>query len=187
MIRINNQSDKLAPKQPAGSKIPQGRSINAGTMVKIVEYDPAKHLIKVVRSSDNQPLEPDVQLDQDVIQQKAYSRPAGKSLKTLSAPGAPILEVTDSYASVRGNAEFGFFSFREGGGNIIKGPLSLGAIPSQIRLAGVTTLNPLLTSCFPSTIVTPIPTTIWSLPAASAIQPLLKDVTIMATLVSAMG
>lgn len=184
---MKNHSNKLAPLEPVGNKIPQARSINAGTMVKIVEYDPAKHLIKVVRSSDNQPLEPDVQVDRDIVQSKAYNRPAGKSLKTLSAPGAPILEVTDSYASMRGNGEFGFFSFREGGGNIIKGPLSIGAIPSQIRLAGITTLNPLLTSCFPSTIVTPIPTTIWSLPAASAIQPLLKDVTIMATLVSAMG
>lgn len=187
MIRINNHSDKLSPVQPVSNKTPQGRSINTGTMVKIVEYDPARHLIRVVRSSDNQPIEPDAQVDQDVVQAKAYNRPAGKSLKTLSAPGGPILEVTDSYASVRGNAEFGFFSFREGGGNIIKGPLSIGAIPSQVRLAGITTLNPLLTSCFPSTIVTPIPTTIWSLPAASAIQPLLKDVTIMATLVSAMG
>lgn len=184
---MKNHAHKLAPREPAGSKIPQARSINTGTMVKIVEYDPARHLIKVVRSSDNQPLEPDIQMDTDIIQAKAYNRPAGKSLKTLSAPGGPILEVTDSYASIRGNAEFGFFSFREGGGNIIKGPLSIGAIPSQVRLAGVTTLNPLLTSCFPSTIVTPIPTTIWSMPAASAIQPLLKDVTIMATLVSAMG
>ena len=184
---MKNHTDKLSPKEPITNKIPQGRSSNAGTMVKIIEYDPARHLLKVVRSSDNRPLEPDAQVQHNVAQGKQYSKPAGKSLKTLSAPGAPILEVTDSYSSVRGNGEFGFFSFREGGGNIIKGPLSIGAIPSQVRLSGITTLNPLITTCFPSTIVTPIPTTIWSLPAASAIQPLLKDVTIMATLVSAMG
>ena len=184
---MKNHSHKLSQGNNLSNKIPKGRSENAGTMIKIVEYNPAKHLLKVVRASDNQPLDPDVTVDHQIVQEKPYTKPTGKSLKTLAAPGAPIIEVTDSVASLRGNGEFGFFSFREGGGNIIKGPLSIGATPNQVRLAGITTLNPLITTCFPSTIVTPLPTTVWSLPAASAIQPLLKDVTIMATLVSAMG
>jgi hypothetical protein len=184
---MKNHSHKLVQGNNIANKIPKGRSENAGTMIKVIEYNPAKHLLKVVRSSDNKPLDLDVETFEEVIQAKRYNKPAGKSLKTLASPSAPIIEVTDSFASIRGNGEFGFFTFREGGGNIIKGPLSIGSTPNQVRLAGITTLNPLLTTCFPSTIVTPIPTTLWALPGASAIQPLIKDVTIMATLVSAMG
>ena len=108
-------------------------------------------------------------------------------IKTLAAAGSPIMEVNDNYSSLRGNPDYGFFSYRQGGGNIVKGPISLATEPHQIKISGISTFNPLITSGFPSTIVTPIPTCVWSLPAAAAIQPLLKDVTIMATLVSAMG
>lgn len=169
------------------NKIPKGGSEHEGTRVRIIDYDPQKHLVKVVKISDNQPLDKDVAVEVEVNQKKAFSQPSGKVIKTSEAPGAPIAEVNNYYSSIRGNADYGFFSFKEGGGNIIKGPLSLAVEPHQVRLSGLTTLNPLLTSGFPSTIVTPIPTTVWSLPAAGAIQPLLKDVIIMATLVSAMG
>lgn len=181
------QNDNLKGNHSINNKIPRGKSEHAGTRVKIVEYVPEKHLVKVVKTSDNLPLEKDVDVIQEVNQKKSFAQPSGKVIKTSNAPGAPIIEVNDYYSSIRGNADYGFFSFKEGGGNIIKGPLSLAVEPHQIRLSGLTTLNPLITSGFPSTIVTPIPTTVWSLPAAAAIQPLLKDVIIMSTLVAAMG
>ena len=182
-----NNSKHLRGNSSIANKIPKGASEHAGTMVRVVDYVPEKHLVKVVKVSDNLPLEKDVDVLQEVNQKKSFSQPTGKVIKTSEAPGAPIIEVNDFYSSIRGNSDYGFFSYKEGGGNIIKGPLSLAVEPHQIRLSGLTTLNPLLTSGFPSTIVTPVPTTVWSLPAAGAIQPLLKDVIIMSTLVAAMG
>lgn len=122
-----------------------------------------------------------------IVKKETFKKPRNKVLKTLSAPDGPILEVNNESSSLRGNGDYGFYSYRSGGGNIIRGPLSIAAEPHQIKLSGVTRLNPLITSGFPSTIVTPIPTTIWSLPAASMVRPLLKDVAIMATVVAAMG
>lgn len=182
-----NTVKNLKGNNAINNKTPKARSEHAGTIVKIVKYHGDKHALQVVARDTNLPLDKDIDVLDAVQHQEAFVKPSGKVIKTLDAPGAPILEVNDYYASIRGNADYGFFSFREGGGNIIKGPLSLATEPHQIRLSGVTTLNPLITSCFPSTIVTPIPTTVWNIPGAGAIQPLLKDVTIMATLVSAMG
>ena len=115
-----------------------------------------------------------------------YKQPSTQVLKTLPAPDGPIVEVTDSSASLRGGSEYGFFSYRESG-NIIKGPLSIAAKPHEVRLSGVTTLNPLITSGFASTIVTPIPTTVWSIPMAGMLGPIKKDVAIMAAMIGSMG
>lgn len=184
---MKDQRLKLSGNKPITNKTPKARSEYAGTRIRVTQYDAAKHLVKVVDSETNQPLARDLEVIEPVSQKQAFTKPNSKVIKTLDAPGAPILEVNDYYSSIRGNADYGFFSYREGGGNIIKGPLSIATEPHQIRLGGLTTLNPLVTSGFPSTIVTPIPMTVWNLPGAGAIQPLLKDVTIMATLVAAMG
>lgn len=168
------------------NKIPKAKSEYAGTIVKIVDYDPANHLVSVIKQ-DGKPLEKPYETQQAVLQKKTYSQPTSKVLKTSNAGDGPVIEVDDTSASVRGNADYGFFSFREGGGNIIKGPLSIGAAPNQIKVSGLHTFNPIALSGFPSTIVTPIPTFLWSLPAAGAIKPLLKDVAIMSTLVSALA
>jgi hypothetical protein len=152
-----------------------------------VDYDPANHLVKVVKAADNKPLEKDYETQQEVIKKKPYKQPRSKVLKTSSAGDGPIIEVNDSLASMRGNADYGFFSYREGAGNIIKGPISFGAAAQQMKFQGLHTLNPIALSGFPSTIVTPIPTFLWALPAAAAVKPLLKDITVMGTLVSAFG
>jgi len=168
-------------------KLPSARSEHAGTVVKIVDYDPAKHLVKVVKKSDNQPLDQDIQVDVESEHKKAFEHPNAKTLKTSQAADGPIVEVDDNVASIRGNADYGFFSYREGGGNIIKGPLSIATEPHQIRIAGLTTLNPLITSGFASTIVTPIPTCVHALPTASIIKPILKDVLVAGTILAAAG
>lgn len=167
--------------------IKKATSEHAGTLVRIVDFDPAKHLVKVVKVADNQPLSKDQQVDESITQKKKFKHTGEKSLKTSGAPDGPILSANDNYVSMRGNSDYGFFSYREGGGNIIKGPLSLATEPHQIRLSGMTTLNPLITSGFPSTIVTPIPTTVWALPKAAMIKPILKDVLVMGTLLAAAG
>jgi len=159
----------------------------AGTLVKIVDFDPSKHLVKVVKVVDNKPLMKDQQVDEAIAQKKKFKHNGEKVLKTSQAADGPIIAANDNFVSMRGNADYGFFSYREGGGNIIKGPLSIATEPHQVRIAGMTTLNPLITSGFPSTIVTPIPTTVWAIPTAGMIKPILKDVLIMGTLVAAAG
>ena len=167
--------------------IPKALSEHKGTLVRIVDFDPAKHLVKVVKVVDNKPLEKDQQMTKAPDQKKRYKPTGERVLKTSEAADGPIISVNDGVASMRGNDDYGFFSYREGGGNIIKGPTSIATEPHQIRIAGLTTLNPLITSGFPSTIVTPIPTTLWSLPTAAAIKPILKDIIVMSTLLAAVG
>jgi len=168
-------------------KIPKSISEHAGTLIKIVDFDPAKHLVKVIRVADGKPLLKDQNVDKGIEQKKRFESTGEKVLKTSQASDGPIISANDNYVSMRGNSDFGFFSYREGGANIIKGPLSIATEPHQVRLSGLTTLNPLLTSGFASTIVTPIPTTIWSLPASAMIKPILKDVLIMGTILAAAG
>lgn len=178
---------KLRPNKTINEKIPKAKSEHAGTLVKIVDYDPAKHLVKVVKFRDNQPLEKDQEMNSKIDQKKAFDHPRAKSLKTLDLPSGPIVEVNDEVASLRGNSDFGFFSYRDGGANIIKGPLSIAAEPHQVRLSGLTTLNPLITSGFASTIVTPLPATVWSIPTTAMVKPILKNVLIAGTILTAAG
>jgi hypothetical protein len=166
--------------------IPKGDSKHAKTLIKIKEFNPSKHLLKVVRASDGEPLEKDINVLGEVTQSKPYDKRSAKSIKTSDTSDGPILEVADDSASLRGSADFGFYSYNKFG-NIIKGPLSITAAPQEVRLSGVTTLNPLLTNCFPSTIVTPIPVAVWSIPGAGMVAPIAKDLIIMASLIAAMG
>ena len=181
------ENQKLMGNSSVANKTPISKSKNAGLAVRIVDYDAERGLCKVVRLDTGEPLSPDINSPTATRPSKPYKTPQGKFIKTLSAPDAPSVTVTDSFAAMRGNDNYGFYTFREGGGNIIKGPLSIAADAHQVRVSGITTLNPLLTTCFPSTIVTPMPTLMWSLPAAGAIKPVLKDVIMMGTVYSMMG
>ena len=107
-------------------------------------------------------------------------------LKVNDDPKGPITETTSRYARIGGNNNNGFFSYKEGA-NFIKGPVSFISTPNQVRVSALTTLNPLIVSGFPSTIVTPLPTCVWSFPSASAIKPLMKSVLMASTLLAAAG
>ncbi len=158
------------------------KSVDAGTIVRIQDYNPTYHTLKIVRDSDGKPLRPSKTTENKVINQKLFDQPNTKVLKTLPAPDAPIIEVNDEEASVRGSSNYGFFSSRQFG-NVLKGPVSFSAQPHEIRIGGLMTLHPLLTSGFPSTIVTPIPTLQWSLPTAAMLGPMAKDIALISTLV----
>ncbi len=161
-------------------------SVNEGVLVIIDDYDPLKHRLKVKRAEDGSPLEPDRNIQDKIEQKKSYEVDDKKVFKADDDPKGPIAEITRDYARLAGSPDYGFFSYKEGA-NFIKGPLSLIAKPGDIRLSAITTLNPLLISCFPSTIVTPLPTCIWSIPGAAAIKPILKSVLIASTLLAATG
>jgi hypothetical protein len=158
----------------------------AGVKVRIVDYDPSRHLVRAVMM-DGSPLAPDSPVDEKLHLEKKFEKHPSKSLKYSDDLNAPILEVTAELASMRGNKNYGFYTFKEGGGNIIKGPLSIATDPHQVRIAGLNTLNPLIISGFPSTIITPIPTTLFSIPGTGAIGSLMKNTIILGTLVAAMG
>jgi hypothetical protein len=166
--------------------LPKSDSKHSKTLVKIKAYNESKHLVKVVRASDGEPLEEDIIVKGEIIQSMPFEKSATKTLKTVDTSDGPILEITDDSASLRGSPDNGFFSYNKFG-NVIKGPLSITAAPQEIRLSGVTTLNPLITSCFPSTIVTPMPMTVWSIPGADMVGPMMKDVAVMASIVAVYG
>jgi hypothetical protein len=155
---------------------------NAGTLVVIEDYNPAYHSLKLVRLSDGKPLRSHRSTETDLNKSKPFEQSNAKTLKTLPAPDGPILEVNDHQSSVRGSSTNGFYSYREFG-NVIKGPTSLSAQPHEIRVGGLMTFHPLLTSGFPSTIVTPIPTFQWSLPSGAMLGPIAKDIALMSTLI----
>lgn len=160
------------------------RSNLAGTMVKIQDYNPSNHSLKVARLADGQPLIENIDTTEEIVRSKSFEQPNTKTLKTLSAPDAPIVEVNDHEASVRGSSNNGFYSFREFG-NVIKGPTSFSAQPHEIKMSGIMNFHPLLLSGFPSTIVTPIPVLQWSLPTGSMLGPIVKDIALISTLIGA--
>lgn len=52
-------------------------------------------------------------------------------------------------------------------GTVVRGPVGFTANPGEIRIAGMWTLNDVLLSCAPSTILTPVPVLRFSLPLAN--------------------
>jgi len=184
---MHNKNTEHRGNKSQNDFIPKAASPDAGRIVKIVDFDPSKHLVKVVDAKTNKPILLDQKVEKAISQKKKFEHTGEKILKTSLSGDGPIVSANDNFVSMRGNGDYGFFSYREGGANIIKGPLSLAAEPHKIRLSGLTTLNPLITSGFASTIVTPIPATIWSLPTASMIKPMLKDMLVMGTLIAATG
>lgn len=159
---------------------------HAGTLVRIKEYNPSKHLVKVVRAADGEPLEKDGMISQEINQTKPFDQRTAKVLKTSDKSDGPIVEVTDDMVSIRGTKDSGIYSTAQFG-SIITGPLSIGAAPQDIKISGINTLNPLISSGIPSTIVTPIPVCLFDFPGAKAIGPITRDVATMAILVAAMG
>jgi hypothetical protein len=160
------------------------RVVEAGTPVIIDEYLPASHSLKIRKLSDGKPLTENKDTTEEIVRSKGYEKKNNKVLKTLAAPDAPIVEVSDDEASMRGSSNNGFYSFREFG-NVITGPTSFSAQPHEIRMSGLQTLHPLLLSGFPSTILTPIPVLQWSLPTGAMLGPIVKDIALIATLIGA--
>lgn len=156
----------------------------AGKLVQIQDYNPSSHTLKVVDAKTKKPIVDKIDTITDIQRSKPFEQENSKVLKTLPAPDAPIVEVNDSEASVRGSSDSGFYSSREFG-NIVKGPISFSAQPHEMRMAGLFTLHPLLTSGFPSTIVTPIPTFQWSLPSGAMLAPIAREVALISTLIGA--
>lgn len=161
------------------------KSVHAGTQVVIEDYIPETHLLKIKRLDDGQPLAGTYDTTGEVTRSKSYDQKKAKVLKTLAAPDAPIVEVDDDGASMRGSSNNGFYSYREFG-NIITGPTSFSAQPHEIKMSGIMNFHPLLLSGFPSTIVTPIPTLQWSLPTGSMLGPIVKDIALIGTLIGAL-
>ena len=166
-------------------------NINRGTyeegiLVTIDAYDPQRHLVKVSRQSDGSALEPDRSVDTPVQPPITYPVEDKKVFKASDDPAGPIVEVNSNFARLSGSPDYGFFSYGNGG-NFIKGPVSIIATPDQVRLSALTTLNPLIVSGFASTIVTPLPTCVWAIPGADAIETLLSGVMMAATLIAAAG
>lgn len=160
------------------------KAVDAGTKVIIEDYIPESHSLKIKRLDDGKPLGGTIDTQEEVVRSKAYEQKNSKVLKTLAAPDAPIIEVDDHGASVRGSSNNGFHSYREFG-NVITGPTSFSAQPHEIKMSGIMNFHPLLLSGFPSTIVTPIPVLQWSLPTGSMLGPIVKDIALIGTLIGA--
>lgn len=173
-------------KSKINKEVSRSRHQHAGTLVRITEYNPSKHLLKVVKAKNGEPLEKDGKVDYEVVQNKPFEQREARVLKVSDLETGPIIEVTNDTASLRGSSDSGFYS-TEKFGNIIKGPLSIEASPQDIKISGINTLNPLISSGIPSTIVTPIPVCLFDFPGAKAVGPIMKDVATMAVLVAAMG
>jgi hypothetical protein len=161
-------------------------SPDEGVLVLIEDYDPLKHRVKVKRASNGRPLETNRSTSIPIEQKKVYELQDKKVLKVGDDPNSPLVEATVNYSRLSGSNDYGFFSYKEGG-NFIKGPVSLVCRPDEIRLSALSVLNPLITSGFPSTINTPIPVCLWSIPGVAALRPLLKSVLIASTLLAATG
>ena len=80
----------------------------AGTFVKIKDYNPSDHTLKIVRADNGEPLIPNVDINAEIVRSKSFEQQRSKTLKTLPAPDAPILEVNDHDASIRGSGNNGF-------------------------------------------------------------------------------
>ena len=163
----------------------RSRSTYSGEVVRIIDHDLAKHALKVVKIN-NQKLVPDQKIEGSISQEKLIEIKQRKFLKTSNDPIGPIIEVSNSEASIRGSDTSGIITTAKHG-TIISGPLSITAQPHEIRLSLMTKLNPLITSGFASTIATPIPMTILSMPGVDAMFPIAKEVAIMASLLSIGG
>lgn len=159
-------------------------TVEEGILVTIESYDPLNHRLRVKRVSDGQPLECDSSVEQAVSPPVTYAVEDQRVLKSSDDPNGPIIQVNDNFARLGGSQDYGFFSYGDGA-NFIKGPVSIVCTPDQVRMSALTTLNPLIVSGFPSTIVTPLPMCLWSLPGADAVASLLAGVTMAATLIAA--
>ena len=73
-----------------------------------------------------------------------------------------MLIAADTYSLISSGANS--VSTVSDSGVYINGPLSITAQPDNIKIGGIFKMNPLLSTCLPSTIITPIPTLVMDLP-----------------------
>jgi len=101
-------------------------------------------------------------------------------MRLPKSSSAVVAEV--NRAGLVGSIENNIFSTKNG--NVINGKLSIMAAPNDIRIGGLWTLNPLLVSTVPSTIVTPMPVFVFNIPG----QNFMKDFgTSVAAMLSFLG
>lgn len=96
-----------------------------------------------------------------------------------SADSNAAVKVSTTAAQFQGSEDHAILSDASLG-NIIKGPTSFSAHPSEMRFHGFWKLNPRLLSCIPSSIVTPNPVFNFDLPTAGAEDLIKESVALMA-------
>jgi hypothetical protein len=84
--------------------------------------------------------------------------------------GTGYSQITSGPVSVTASSDSGIY---------LNGAVSFTAAPDNIKLSGIFKFNPILASCLPSTMITPIPTLVMDMPiknlsSMSAISTLLK-------------
>lgn len=179
---MNQQAVSYKAYEATDKNSPIKKSVDSGRLVIIEDYIPGTHTLKIKDYKTGKPVRGPLSSPEKVIQSKVFEQNLSMTLKTLPTQNGPIVEVNDGEASIRGSSTNGLYSSKDFG-NIVKGPTSFSAQPHEMRVGGLQTFHPLLTSGFPSTIVTPIPVFQWSLPSAAMLGPIAKDVALMATLI----
>ena len=96
-----------------------------------------------------------------------------KILKT-SAGSSSMVIAADSYSQIT-SGPMSVTADRDGG-VFINGPVSFTSQVDNIKIGGIFKLNPLLSTCMPSTMITPIPTLVMDIP--------IKNLTSMAGIAS---
>lgn len=84
---------------------------------------------------------------------KVMKTTASSSHMVIAAEG--YTQLTSSANSVSVVGESGVY---------INGPLSISAQMDNIKIGGIFKMNPLMSSCLPSTLITPIPTFVMDMP-----------------------
>jgi hypothetical protein len=102
-----------------------------------------------------------------------------KKIIKQSASSNAAVKVTATSAQLQGGEDQAILS-DAALGNIVKGPISFTAHPSEMRFHGFWKLNPRLLSCIPSSIVTPNPVFNFDLPTAGAEELIKESVALMA-------
>lgn len=109
-----------------------------------------------------------------------------KTLEKVRFFGMPDAKETFAYAS---GTSVGLVGSKQMNINVsnkgisMNGPVSIGATPENIRIGVFWTLNPLLMSTVPSTMITPIPTFIFNPPGVQ----LAKDVGVAVASIAAIS
>ena len=86
-----------------------------------------------------------------------------------SAESEAGVQVKHNEAIMMGGPEYAFVT-NKNFGNFVVGPVTFSALPDKIRIGGIFTLNPLLMSMVPSTIVTPMPTLVLDIPGVGYLK-----------------
>lgn len=109
----------------------------------------------------------------------AYVESDAQKVWKYSPDSEASVKVGVGFAGLQGGQDHCFYSDATLG-NFIKGPVSLTAHPSNIRIHGFWTLNPKLLSCVPSSITTPNAVLVCDLPLSGAVELITEAVMLMA-------